>query len=166
MEEIWKDVVGYEGYYEVSNFGNVRRTSTNLKPGRNNKHGYLNVSLSKNGKSNSKSIHRLVAEAFISNPDNLPQINHKDCIKTNNFSINLEWCTLEDNIQHAVDNNRYRDQNGENNNMNKITIEDVHFIRKLLSEGYTAYQIHKEFYPYLHQQTIYAIKTKRIWKNI
>lgn len=163
--EIWKEVIDYEDEYEVSNLGNVRRKVKNLKSSLN-AWGYPVVGLSKNGICRTKLIHRLVAEAFIDNTENKEQVNHKDCNKTNNNVINLEWVTLEENIRHATEHDRQRDQNGENNNMSKLTKEDVLFIRNLKSKGMTTYKIHKEFYPYLHQQTIYGIITRRLWKHI
>ena len=109
MKEIWKDIKGYEGLYQVSNLGNIRRIKfinnitekekiTKLKPGKNT---YLQVLLSKNGKSKTKNIHRLVAEAFIPNPNNYPQVNHKDENKHNNCVDNLEWCTRIYNMNYG-----------------------------------------------------------------
>ena len=107
IEEIWRDIVGFEGIYQVSNTGTVRRIYPNrtktlkqcLAGGYTNKE-YLYVSMSANGKCRSSSVHRLVAEAFIPNPEGLPQVNHKDEDKFNNCVENLEWCT-------ASYNNRY-----------------------------------------------------------
>ena len=100
MEEKWLPVEGYDGYYEVSNRGEVRTKKKTLR-----KHamsnGYFNVSLFKNGKYKAIGIHRLVAIAFIPNPDNLPQVNHKDGNKHNNEVSNLEWATCSENISHA-----------------------------------------------------------------
>lgn len=92
-EEIWKDVVGYEGLYKVSNLGNVysNYVHRSLKQG-NHRDGYKFVILNKNGKSKYMSVHRLVATAFIPNQDDLPEVNHKDEDKTNNCVDNLEWC--------------------------------------------------------------------------
>lgn len=163
--EIWKDVVDYENEYEVSNLGNVRRKIKNLKLNCS-AHGYYNVSLSKDGKCMTKLVHRLVAEAFINNPELKEQVNHIDCNKLNNSLENLEWCTPEENMAHAVTNERQRNQNGENNNMSKLSEKDVLFIRQLLEDGITAYRIHKEYYPYLHQQTIYGIKQRKLWNHI
>lgn len=111
--EIWKDVTGFEGLYQVSNIGSVKRvahdttTSNNkilhlyekkLKPAKLNS-GYLFVQLHDcNRKQHLKTVHRLVAQAFIPNPDNLPIVNHKDENKLNNAASNLEWCT------HAYNN--------------------------------------------------------------
>ena len=101
--EIWKDIVGYEGLYEVSNFGRVKSLKGHekiLKPA-NNGNGYLFVYLWKNGKGKQSYIHRLVATAFISNPLNKPCINHIDCNPQNNNVDNLEWVTQRENIQYA-----------------------------------------------------------------
>ena len=96
--EIWKDIVGYEGLYQISNYGNVRSLNYHRE---NRIHilkqivdytGYLFVCLSKNKKRKQFKIHRLVADAFLDNPNNLPCINHKDENKENNNVSNLEWC--------------------------------------------------------------------------
>ena len=108
----------------------------------------------------------MVAEAFLDNPKEKKQVNHKDCDKLNNHVDNLEWMTLQENIGHAVANGRQRNQTGENNNMSKLSEEDVRNIKKLLEDGVTAYEVHKFHYPDLHQQTIYGIKQGRLWKHI
>lgn len=109
MQEIWKDIRGYEGYYQVSNFGNVRSVDRvdshcrNLK-GRILKLSngtYKSVTLSTNNVCKNHSVHRLVAEAFIPNPNNLPCINHKDEDKHNNNVNNLEWCTYGYNNDYS-----------------------------------------------------------------
>lgn len=99
MTEIWKDIKGYEGLYEVSNNGNVRRVG---KPPlvQTMRGEYLKVSLYKNGKAKIVSIHRLVAEAFVPNHFNHPVVNHKDENKLNNSADNLEWCTLSYNTKY------------------------------------------------------------------
>jgi hypothetical protein len=124
MQEIWKDVEGYEGFYQVSNFGNVKSLDVFvlkknfknepvyvLRKGRILKQGvrcggYLGVGLSKYGKTTSFSVHRIVAKAFIDNPNNLPQINHKDEDKTNNRVDNLEWCDSKYNNNYGTHNER------------------------------------------------------------
>lgn len=101
--EIWKDIAGYEGLYQISNLGNVRNKSKTLKY-QKDRTGYFNVILYKNKKRNTKKVHRLVAEAFIENTDKLPIINHINGIKTDNRMENLEWITYKNNSIHAVKN--------------------------------------------------------------
>ena len=120
--EIWKDVVGYEGYYQVSNLGAVRSLDRVKKSGsghhvikgkvlktKKETNGYLRVSLSVNGVKKLESVHRLVAKAFIPNDDseNLT-INHKDCNKENNRVENLEWCKQAENNRHARENVKFK----------------------------------------------------------
>ena len=111
-QEIWKDVVGYEEFYKVSNKGNVRSVARKDSIGRkcggrvlkplNHRHGYLQVDMYKNGKVKRKYIHRLVAEAFNPNPKGFLEINHKDENKSNNELSNLEWCTREYNVNYGT----------------------------------------------------------------
>ena len=107
-KEVWNDIQGYEGLYQVSNLGRVKSLNYNrtgkeciLKYGINTD-GYLYVILSKNCICKNRTIHRLVATAFIDNPDNLPYINHKDENKLNNRVENLEWCTAEYNSNYGT----------------------------------------------------------------
>ena len=116
MNEIWKDIKGYEGWYQVSSQGRVRsldrfincthngkrKVSGRVLVGSNAGRGYVMVILTKNSKQTYKYVHRLVAEAFIPNPDNLPQVNHKDENKTNNCVDNLEWCDNLYNINYGT----------------------------------------------------------------
>ena len=101
MIEVWKDIPDYEELYQISNYGNIKNKKRNnyLKGGI--KRGYREVILFKNNKNNYKLVHRLVAENFIPNPDNLPQVNHKDGNKLNNNLDNLEWCSRSENMKHA-----------------------------------------------------------------
>lgn len=124
-KEIWKNVIGYEQYYEVSNFGQIRRKERILihKDGkkylyksrllgiRKSKNGYSTSTLTINNKSKTLLVHRIVAHAFISNPNNLPCVNHIDGNKQNNCVDNLEWCTYSYNIYHAYINGlRYQNK--------------------------------------------------------
>lgn len=118
MNEIWKAIEGYEGYYEVSNYGRVRSFTrvavtyanggTQVRQGKIRKgtidktNGYSRLLLCVNGNQKSFNIHRLVAIAFIPNPENKPHVNHKDGNKANNHVDNLEWATAAENSQHAI----------------------------------------------------------------
>lgn len=102
-EELTRDVVGYEGLYTIDIFGNIIRVKDEKEMSQQkNKFGYMNVSLSKDGKQKQHKIHRLIAQAFIPNPQNKKQVNHIDGDKTHNVVWNLEWCTCKENINHAV----------------------------------------------------------------
>ena len=108
MKEVWKDIPEYEGLYQVSSMGNIKsfskkKNGKNLIPQKNKK-GYYQILLYKNKKPYTKKIHRIVAKAFIPNPDNLPQVNHIDGNKINNCMNNLEWCTNSENQIHAYKN--------------------------------------------------------------
>lgn len=107
--EVWKDVAGYEGMYQVSNFGRVKRLKNGkekmLKPLSNGRN-YLKVGLFKNKIYKKFYVHRLVAEAFIPNPGNLLQVNHIDENKVNNHVDNLEWCTAKYNVNFGTRNKR------------------------------------------------------------
>ena len=118
--EEWKEVDGFEGLYEVSNFGRVKSVSRYVKNGltekkinekilvcsREKKTGYLRVTLCKNGKQKIVKVHRLVAFAFLPNLNNYPQVNHKDEDKSNNRVDNLEWCTAKYNMNYGKRNER------------------------------------------------------------
>ena len=110
--EVWKDITGYEGLYQVSNKGNIysveRRDSMGRECGgrtltpKTNPDGYLRIALCKNGTTKQYLIHRLVTQAFIPNPNNYLEINHKDEDKSNNDVENLEWCTRKYNINFGT----------------------------------------------------------------
>ena len=108
MKEIWKDIPQYEGLYMVSNLGRVkslpklRCKSEKILKNKITKDGYYETSLSKNGKAKYIRTHRLVAIAFIENVFNKDQVNHIDGNKLNNCVDNLEWCTLQENKEHAI----------------------------------------------------------------
>lgn len=107
-QEIWKDVVGYEGLYLISNFGSIKKANGKLVSQYLTNSNYLYVWLMKNETYKQCRVHHLVAQAFIPNPENKPQINHKDAIRFNNKVDNLEWVTPKENIQHALKLNTMR----------------------------------------------------------
>ena len=113
MQEIWKDIKGYEGLYQISNLGNVKSiryfnhannkayTRNRLLKTSKTEKGYLRVELYKKGKGKKIRVHRLVAETFLPNLYNFKEINHKDGNKQNNCVDNLEWCTHSYNMREA-----------------------------------------------------------------
>ena len=117
MEEIWKDIKGYEGRYQISNFGRVKSliyskekimNIYNFRRDGEKGKGYWRVRLIKNSSYKYFFVHRLVAEAFISNPNNYATVNHINGIKTDNRIDNLEWCSLKENIQKAWETGLYK----------------------------------------------------------
>lgn len=107
MEEIWKDIEGYEDVYQVSNLGRVKRVTTGrVLKGISSGCGYVQVDLSKHGTTSKKLIHRLVAQAFILNTENKLEVNHIDEDKTNNRVDNLEWATRQENNNHGTHNEK------------------------------------------------------------
>lgn len=138
-KEIWKDIKDYEGLYQVSNLGRVkglnrvtnigrRRPESIFTPGKCS-HGYFRAGISKNAKRRTFAVHRLVAQAFIPNPENKPEVNHINGIKTDNRVENLEWVDRFENVRHAWDTGLQRKHLGEKHGMSKVTKSDVLFIR-------------------------------------
>ena len=144
MNEIWLPIIGYEGYYEVSNLGKVKRVkqyqpscrkkgithrSNTLKNCVNNR-GYVRLLLSKDGVSKSFKLARLVAFHFIENPNNLPYVNHIDGNKTNDISTNLEWCSQAENVQHAYEHQLRKTSEGIGHRI-RLNKEDATNIREI-----------------------------------
>ena len=141
--EIFKDINKFENKYQISNTGKVRNKKTGLylKPKYNKKgYQYINLSINKY-KSVKWYIHRLVGFHFIPNPENKPQINHKDGNPSNNNVENLEWCTNEENQRHAVLNNLHFQ--GENHKSSKFTNESILLLPKLVKIGFNPTYINK-----------------------
>ena len=125
--EIWNTIQEYENLYEVSNKGNVRGLKYNklLKLRQDNREPYYIVRLCKKSKESVKRVHRLVAIAFIDNPDKLPVVNHKDGNKLNNSVENLEWCSYSDNTKHAIELGLIKFKQGEDSHKSKLTNKEV-----------------------------------------
>lgn len=154
--EIWKDIEGYKGLYQVSNLGRVKslagkrfgRCESQEKimcsfPAPN---GYLRIPFNVKGSRKSKSIHRLVAENFIPNPENKPTVNHKNGIKTDNRVENLEWATPKENIRHAHLNGLSISAKGSSVKGSKLTECLIPEIRAKYSTGkYTQKQLAAEY---------------------
>ena len=144
MNEIYKDIVGYEGKYQVSNLGNVK--SLNYHRSGKEKvltpfhkpNGYMTITLWKDNSGHTKHIHRLVAETFIENPDNLPEVNHIDENKENNRIDNLEWCNSKYNMNYGEGAHKKSAEN------HKKTVEQYDLQGNFIKEWRSATDIHKE----------------------
>lgn len=162
MEEIWKDIDGYEGFYQVSNLGKVRsldrqmsvygihnpplstiRKGKILSP-RISQDGYEKVSLTKDKKSKNYFVHRLVASAFIENTNNLSEVNHIDGNKRNNKFLNLEWCDHLQNMQHCFSNSLKK-----------------HFAKPMLGKTYDKSPLSKRVYQYDKNSNLI-----KIWNSV
>lgn len=174
MEEIWKDINGFEGKYIVSNTGRVKsisrfiqnHTKLQLLPDRILKpsagsHGYYVVSLS--GKT--ELLHRLIAAAFIPNPENKKTVNHKNTVKTDNSLDNLEWMTYSENVKHAVDLGINVTVRGEHHSKTTLTKDQVLNIRQIYSSGKTSQYKLADMYN-VSRSCIKSITSNRTWVNI
>ncbi len=172
MIEEWRDIIGYEGLYQISNIGRIKtlskfagrsnRKEKIMKQSFNSK-GYLHIVLSKNNISQTCRVNRLVALNFISNPDNLPQVNHKDGIKANNRVDNLEWCTSKYNVNHSIYTGLRKGLKGENNPMSKLTQVHIEEIRYLYSTGSYTQKVLAIYYRVKHN-TISRILNNKTYK--
>jgi len=173
MEEIWKNVVGYEGFYEVSNFGNIKRVggfrgvnkayldNYYLKHKDNGK-GYFRVKLSVNSQPKMIMVHRIIAEAFLPMIKNKNIVNHKDGNKKNNALLNLEWCTQSENCIHASKIGLLSDKKGEKHPKSKLTNKDVLTIRSLDEDNF--FRLAKEYN--VSYSTIMRIISRKSWSHI
>ncbi len=181
MDEIWRDLKGFEEYYEASNHGRIRSKERKIEMLANGKYPCLKIkksvilkprlSLGRNASAichNGIRIdfwtHRLIAETFIPNPKNLTDINHIDGNPSNNKIENLEWCTRSENMQHAHRTGLIKMPKGSKHHSAKLTEEQVLLIRHRRSNGQTATALGKEFK--VSQRTISEICLKHIWKHI
>lgn len=185
VAEEWRPVVGYEGFYEVSNLGHMRGLprTLNYKDGRTvylplrtltpsptGKYasigrGYLAVKLCVNYKSTLLKVHRAVAIAFIANPRLLPHINHLDGNTLNNNTSNLEWITNGDNIRHASRNGLLRPQRGESCATHKLSTQQVMEMRLLYVQGHVGYR-HLAALFGIEKTQVYRILKRKSWTHV
>jgi len=172
--EIWKDVVGYEGLYQISNLGRVKSLGNNAtrkeKILKNRlRCGYFNVMLYKNKESKMKLVHRMVAIAFVLNPENKPQINHINGIRNFNIPENLEWTTQSENMLHAyrIGLQKWHGKpqaHGEQSGRSKVKESDILEIRRLHTTGLNYNKLAKLYN--MSNRQISFIVNKKSWKHI
>lgn len=174
-EEIWKDIVGYEGYYQVSNKGRVKSLGRKgsgcclfdrikkITKSKDKTH-YDSFGLCINGKSKSFMIHRVIAIHFIPNPESKKEVNHIDGNKSNNSISNLEWVTPSENIYHGLKLGIMNTANGLTKPNVRFSRQDVVEIKKRIIKGDLGVNIAKDYG--VNKVLIYNIKSGRTWKHI
>ena len=189
IEEIWKGVIyqgiDYSWRFECSNLGRIRNAiNKHIYTPHKSGIGYFQICTTVNDKRKNIKVHKAVAESFIDNPNNLPVVNHKDGNKENNNVDNLEWVTHKENSRHAIDlglisydsnnNSKYDEDgnyiySGENNNLSKLTNEDVIYIREhYIPKGVGMKNNRQELADKFNvtPQLVYKIYKREIWKHI
>lgn len=177
MKEVWKSlrkVVEFGTYYKVSNLGRVKsvdrmtngaKSKGQIMKLRKDKDGYLMVNLSEKGKKKTYKVHRLVALAFLENPTNRPEVNHKSGDKADNTVDNLEWVTSKANMRHAHKNGLIAYAKGVKNSNAKLNDEKVLEIRQLYRTGkYTYKQIAEKFD--ISESSAYNVVRRKRWKHV
>jgi len=159
MSEIWKDIDGFEGMYQISDLGRCKRNGVIQK-------GYMCCeyrvfSLSKGGVRKAGLVHKLMAQAFIPNPNNYRVVNHKNGVKTDNFLANFEWCTKSHDVKEAYRLGLlvFKGRNGEANPMHKLSDVEVSLIRQELDGEKSQRKIAREFG--ISQAQVSFINTKK-----
>ena len=165
MNEVWKEIIGYEGFYDVSNYGSVRKSDGLIMKSRKEHDGYYRVGLSKKGIRKFHKIARLVAKSFIENPENKPEVNHKNGVKTDDILSNLEWATKSENMKHADRNGLRKMQRGSKCTWSKLDETKVAEIKILLEKSSIKQkEIAKKFG--VDASLISQIKSGKKWKYI
>lgn len=174
MQEIWKTIDGYDGRYQVSNYGNVRSVYSGSrfkvrKPQvheikkHDNSAGYIRVQLYKNGIPKKFLVHRLVAEAFCENPNEYKYVNHKDFDRKNNNADNLEWCTCSQNVLHSVKNRKPYKEKCKRSNTNEkyICYSDGRYFVSFQTKSFTLKKSFKTF----EEAKVYRERALEEWEK-
>ena len=179
MREVWKDLKGYEGYYQVSSMGRVRTLdrvirksdgTTQKRRGKisklgSDKNNYNTINLWKDGKATFSRVCRLVAQTFLENPENKPTVNHKNGVRNDDRVSNLEWMTYSENSQHSFDTGLQENLKGEEHHFAKLSEEDVVFIRESYKcKKYNQMELSKMFN--VGQVQISRIIHHKRWKHV
>ena len=178
MKETWKPIPGMESFYEASSLGRIRSISREVNTGngftRTAKgkvlapqicgHRYYRVTIAMCGTKIGHAVHRLVAKAFIANPGNLPEVNHKNGNRLDNRAENLEWCTRSSNINHAIGAGLKPPGLGSRHGMSKLTEALVLEIRSALCSGEPGYVLAERYG--VTKSTISSIKTGATWGHV
>lgn len=169
QEEIWKDLIGYEGIYRISSGGVIEyrcHKSGKIKIRKSQidkSNGYVYIRLFNPAKTHK--VHRLVASTFIPNPDSKPQVNHKNGIKTDNNVVNLEWVTSKENVNYSKETfGTFRGEKHSKAILSELSELSVLDIRRKYQQGVRKIELTKQYkISYGHVE---AILNKRIWKHI
>lgn len=179
MNELWKDIPNYEGLYQASNMGNIRSLDKIVpkwnKPYKRKikgrvlkKHkangGYNVVALHKNKNQKTYKVSRLIGITWKDNPDNKPEINHKNSIRTDDRAENIEWCTRSENVKHSYDKGN-ANQKGEKNAYSKLTKKKVLSIRDKYDSGkYSQIELSDMFN--ISKTTIHNVVKRKTWNHL
>lgn len=163
--EVWKDVVGYERFYQISNKGNVFSKRLNRLLKLNTNQGYKTLTINVNGSCKFVKVHRLVAIAFIDNPLNKKFVNHINGNKQDNTVENLEWVTSQENNNHAYSIGLNSGLKGENGSNAKLTWDKVRKIRQLKLENSSITRTELSKLMSVHTSTIRKILANETWKE-
>ncbi|AGO47510.1 HNH endonuclease [Cellulophaga phage phi19:3] len=162
LEPLWLDISGYDGLYQANRRGDIRKCNSKILVKQIYRSGYLCVFLlDSKGKQKSKQVHRLIAETFIPNPDNKPQVNHINGIKDCNSTGNLEWNTAKENVKHAIDNRLMK--TGCERSNSYFDSNQIELIKQCIEKGISQKLIADSFG--VSTVTISDIKLKKRYKS-